>query len=95
MYSPGICLEKVWNQEEAEDGKEEGERGEEEEAGRRAGKTQAISGSRHTSGESQTKQVHGGPAVLRSIMYVNHLSAIMEINHKVKKKKAVLQNTNY
>lgn len=42
---------QIWNQEEAEDGKEEGERGEEEEAGGRTRKKETISGSRHTSGE--------------------------------------------
>lgn len=48
---------QVWNQEETEDGKEEGERREEKEARRRTGKKEAISGSRHTSGESQSYKV--------------------------------------
>lgn len=49
----GFCLfSKVWNQEETKDSKEEGEGGEEEKAGRRARKKEAISGSRYTSGES-------------------------------------------
>lgn len=50
-----ICWQ-VWNQEETENGKEEGERGEKEEARGRARKTETISGSRHTSGESWTRR---------------------------------------